>query len=513
MRSPPPPSEIGRYPVTALITIGALAVSFARLAGKDVSALVLDVRAFRGEPWRVLTTALPHVDQQHLLFNLVWLWMLGTAVEGRFGSWALLGAAALLAGGPAIAEYALAGAGVGLSGVGYGLFGMLWVLRRRDPRLRDVVDGWAAAAFALWFVICVVTTQLGLWRVANVAHAVGAGLGALLGLAVGTRGARRAAAALGAAAVVGASVAGATALRPRVNLAADAGQDSAYLAYVALEAGRAEEAVVLSREAIRIRPGNAAWWYNLGVAYGRVDRPDEAEEAYRRAFEIEPGSASYRRALASAIWQRADRAAEQGRDEEALRLYREGLAVDDRAAFAWHNLGVKLASLGQHAEAVEAFRRALAIDPEEASLRVALAHTLGSAAVEATRAERHEEAARLGREAVELDAWVPELWYAFGVASSRLGRPEEALAAYRRAIALRAEEPAYRRAAASAAWELGRRAQDGRRAAEALEHYREATELDPADASAWRALGEMLAAAGKPGEAAKALERAKALGP
>lgn len=483
MRAPPPPTEIARYPVTALVATGALAASLARLSGRDTSALVLDVRAFRGEPWRVLTSALPHVDALHLLFNLMWLWTLGTAVEGRFGARRTLVVVALLASVPTVAEYAVFGSGVGLSDVGYGLFAMLWVLRGRDPRLRDAVDGRVAALFGVWFVICVVTTWMGVWPVANVAHGVGAILGALLGLVAGARGARRAAAALGALVLAGASLAGATALRPRINLSASAGQDAAYLAYVALEQDRPEEAAALSREALRMRPGNAAWWYNLGVAHAHLGRQDEAEEAYRRALELDPGTSSYRRAVATSRWERAGVAAREGRNEEALRLYREGLEVDDRAAYAWHNLGAAQAAAGQRAEAVEAFRRALALDPGDRARRTALAQALGAVAFEAAVAERHEEAARIGREAVGLDDQVPELWYNLGVALARLGRPDEALEAYRRALGLRAEDPAYRRAAANAARELGRRAEEARRPEEALARYREATELDPGEGS------------------------------
>ena len=50
-----------------------------------IAPLVMDCRAWKGQPWRLVTSALPHVDLLHLAFNLYWLWAFGTTVEGVFG--------------------------------------------------------------------------------------------------------------------------------------------------------------------------------------------------------------------------------------------------------------------------------------------------------------------------------------------------------------------------------------------------------------------------------------------
>jgi membrane associated rhomboid family serine protease len=160
-QSPPPLRSLHRYPVTAAVGLAAVGVSVAWWAGFDVEPLLLDVRGWRGQPWRVLTSALPHVGLLHLVFNLYWLWVFGTRLEEALGSAATAALMGVLAVGSAAAQYAVSEPGVGLSGVGYGLFGLLGVAGRRDPRFAGVVDGRIVALFVGWAVACVALTEVG----------------------------------------------------------------------------------------------------------------------------------------------------------------------------------------------------------------------------------------------------------------------------------------------------------------------------------------------------------------
>ncbi len=344
----------------------AAAVTVLSFSGRSIEGLTMDVRAFEGQPWRLVTSALPHGDVFHLVFNLVWLWLLGTLVEESFGHLRTLALFVLLAAGSMAAEYALFGGGIGLSGVGYGLFGMLFVLSRRDPRFADAMDTRTAQLFAGWFVLCIVTTVTNVWRVANVAHGAGAVLGALMGAAAARplAPARRIGAVVGFALALAASVAGATVLRPRVNLSRDGGDDSARLGYEALEAGRNDEAIAHYRRATRIAPGRAASWYNLGVALGRAGETGGAVESFDRAAALEPSDESYRGATASARRRLAWEAQRRGDDAEAARLYEEALQKGGEDAIALFNLGVAYGALGRDADAQRAMRRARELDPD-----------------------------------------------------------------------------------------------------------------------------------------------------
>ena len=156
VRTPPSVVRAPEFLVTSAVCAAAIAVTLAWMSGKSISVLEMDLRAFHGQPWRLVTSCLPHVDVFHLLFNVYWTWVFGTLIEERFGHVRTLGLMTLLAVGSAAGEYAhFFEGGVGLSGVGYGLFAFVWVLARRDtPRWRDAMDTRTATAFCRLEVSC-----------------------------------------------------------------------------------------------------------------------------------------------------------------------------------------------------------------------------------------------------------------------------------------------------------------------------------------------------------------------
>jgi tetratricopeptide (TPR) repeat protein len=52
--------------------------------------------------------------------------------------------------------------------------------------------------------------------------------------------------------------------------------------------GKYEEAIAFYLELLKINSGRADIWYNLGIAYQSIAKPDEALNAYTKAFEINP---------------------------------------------------------------------------------------------------------------------------------------------------------------------------------------------------------------------------------
>jgi len=179
--------DLLRHPVTGLTSVAAIGVTIAYWSGWNINPLLTNSKAFGGEPWRLVTSALPHTNFLHLLFNLYWLIYFGKHAEPRFGWWRTADLYSLLAGTSAAAEYAVSLGGIGLSGLGYGLFALFWVLSRRDTRLRSAIDAQTTWIFVGWFFLCVVLTVLDVWQVGNVAHLTGAITGGLVGLGLNTR--------------------------------------------------------------------------------------------------------------------------------------------------------------------------------------------------------------------------------------------------------------------------------------------------------------------------------------
>ena len=137
-----------------------------------------EVRA--GEVWRLFTPMLIHFGVAHLLFNMLWLFQLGSMIEGRQGHLHFALLVLGLAAGSNVAQYAVFGPGFGgMSGVVYGLFGYIWLRGKFDPASGLFVNYQTVMLMIIWFFFCM-TGWVG--PVANVAHGAGLSLGAGYGL-------------------------------------------------------------------------------------------------------------------------------------------------------------------------------------------------------------------------------------------------------------------------------------------------------------------------------------------
>ena len=293
MRRPPPLSGILHFPATGGIALFAVATSIAVFMGRDISQLDMTIMAFRGEPWRLLTSTLPHGGVFHLLFNVYWLWVFGSYVEKEFGTVTMLGMFVIFGAGSSAAEYALLEGGIGLSGVGYGLFGFLWQLSKHSPRYRDAMDKQTAYLFIGWFFLCIVLTATDVWHIANVAHGYGLLLGAFWGRAVSGRDwPRRLAFGGGMIALMVLAVLAAALWRPVINLSPNAGQDAAYLGYVAIEKGDYKTGAELYAEALKLNDKKPGWWRNYAISLVKTGQSQKAAEAFMREIALDPASPS-----------------------------------------------------------------------------------------------------------------------------------------------------------------------------------------------------------------------------
>lgn len=183
----PVPSALRRFPpvTTAVIALAVVATLAYWSEWSPVRALVAEAfPLYDGQLWRLVTTAFPHADPIHLVFNLVWTWRFGKATEQWMGSLRFAGFFVVTAAGPLAAEFLSGGTGVGLSGVGYALFGFLFALRNEEEFAAEQTPPWVIQMFVVWFFVCIALTYSKILPVANVAHGAGAVIGYLLGWAV-----------------------------------------------------------------------------------------------------------------------------------------------------------------------------------------------------------------------------------------------------------------------------------------------------------------------------------------
>ena len=340
MRPAPPLTRAFAYPVITGIALMALVVTALTLSGRSLVPFVMSSLVFEGEPWRLVTSALPHGDPLHLAFNVLWLWILGTRVEEELGSLPTIGLLLVLAAGSALPEYAVLVGGIGLSGVGYGLVGFLAIAAPRDARFRDAIDRRTLVMFAGWGVLCVVTTVAGVWGVANLAHAAGALLGVLLGGAVARGDERRRIACAAATGLVLAAFVAAVWWRPAVNLSTRSDDDDAYRGYLALKADQPQEALRLYERALRLDRTEASSWYNYAIALGQVRTHRGLEgaaalDAHWRAYLLDPSEPEHRTGLGIELGPLGAAKADEN-CREAIRLYTAALWFVPSGAIAWN---------------------------------------------------------------------------------------------------------------------------------------------------------------------------------
>ena len=173
---------------TALLAI-SLIVSLLSGFGKNLQPLLplliaSDPRLglqeiLQGQWWRLITPVFLHFGLLHIIFNMLWLWDLGGAIE-RYRGIRLFAALVLFSGiSSNLAQYAWSGPAFGgMSGVVYALLAYVWVQGRFYPRGGIGLPRPVAIMMLVWYVLCW-TGLIG--PVANMGHSAGLLAGLLAG--------------------------------------------------------------------------------------------------------------------------------------------------------------------------------------------------------------------------------------------------------------------------------------------------------------------------------------------
>lgn len=230
-----------------------------------------------------------------------------------------------------------------------------------------------------------------------------------------------------------------------------------WLGVLLMQAGNADEALPLLKQASAARPQDAAFAYNVGQAYQALGRLGEAIGAFDRAVSLDASSTE---ALVSAGAARLLRQ-QPGDAEDALTLFNKAQLKGLGSPELCQHLAVALLRTGRFQEAIASCRRAIEQKPDyaEAHYHLGVAYTQlgdmeearrciaravelkpdyaralhGLAGMEAS-AGRWPEAEALLQRQVRANPASRDAHQALGIVLQRLGRWNEATVAFIRAM-------------------------------------------------------------------------------
>jgi tetratricopeptide (TPR) repeat protein len=213
---------------------------------------------------------------------------------------------------------------------------------------------------------------------------------------------------------------------PKTNIAEDLFKQGNLL----FDGGKVEEAIQKYNEALSINPDHASINYNLGMAYLRIKRLDDAAAScslslsLRRRELQRDGQGEHDRLVLDSLFCVGMAETQLGKYDDAIGSFRKFTEIEKRAPDAWNMLGNLLDKKGDNEAAIVALKESIAIKPTPPAL-----FFLGRSY---SKLKRWKESIDHYKQCITLEdgPHVPPAHFALGVAYLNIGDKESAMAEY-----------------------------------------------------------------------------------
>jgi len=237
----------------------------------------------------------------------------------------------------------------------------------------------------------------------------------------------------------------------------------------------------------KVRPLN-----NLGEAYYKIGRLDDAISDYKKALAINPTYEKAHNNLGTAY-------TEKGMLDEAISEYMKAIDLKSDYLKAYYNLGVAYFRAGKLDEAIAEYTRALSINADYAEAH----NNLGITYI---KKGEIDTAVHHYNQALSINPDYAEAYYNLGLAYAKGGQLDEAIAQYQKALSL---QPNYLDAHINLGYAYNRKGELDK----AISEYKQALHLNPNYAGAHYNLGIVYARKGRLDEAIEEYRNALSINP
>ena len=256
--------------------------------------------------------------------------------------------------------------------------------------------------------------------------------------------------------------------------------------------GKVHEAQEAFRRATQINPRYADAHYNLGIILQDLGNLDKAIEAYQRAVQIKPD-------YADALTNMGNVLKDQGKFGEAVVTYERLIKIKPNLPEAHNNLGVALQEQGKLGSAIAAYKRAVQLKPKYASAYFNMGNALKDQC-------KFDESMAAYQFAIQCMPDFAEVYTNMGTLLAIQGRLNDAISVYQRALQLNPDH-------ADTYNNMGITLQDQGKLSEAIAAYAKSLQLKPDYAPAYAGIALALEEQGHFDEAIITYRKALCLKP